>query len=318
MTNTHNVHCTINKRELYYNANSDSIKPRIFVDNTQELIHFHHDSSARIWYNDLNAKYDMHWHTAVEIIVPMENWYEFTVQNETIRAYPGDIVIIPPNELHSLTAPETGNRFIYLLDISPFSKLKGFASIQSILAKPYLLINKTSYPTIYTDIYNLLAQMRDEYFNEAEFAELSVSALMLNLLIKLGKNHIEQIDMLSGIRIYKQKEYIQKFNNVMEYIDAHYTDDLDLEQIASSIGFSKYHFVRLFKQYTNHTFCGYINHRRIKAAEELLEQPNLSITEIAMHSGFPSISTFNRLFKQQKGCTPSEYREKHHFNHVIG
>ena len=42
------------------------------------------------------------------------------------------------------------------------------------------------------------------------------------------------------------------------------------KDIASSIGFSKYHFSRLFKQYTNYTFCAYLCHRRIKVAEELL------------------------------------------------
>ena len=54
----------------------------------------------------------------------------------------------------------------------------------------------------------------------------------------------------------------------------------------------------------------------IKVAEELLEQSGISITEVAMKAGFPSISTFNRLFKQAKGCSPSEYREKNH-SHLL-
>ena len=96
----------------------------------------------------------------------------------------------------------------------------------------------------------------------------------------------------------------------MDYIDEHYMEDLNLEDIAESIGFSKFHFSRLFKQYTNFTFCDYLCYRRIKVAEELLAMPDLSITEVALQAGFPSISTFNRLFKQHKNCTPSEYRSK--------
>lgn len=101
----------------------------------------------------------------------------------------------------------------------------------------------------------------------------------------------------------------------MTYIDTHYTENLDLETVAKSVGFSKYHFSRLFKQYTNFTFGDYLCYRRIKAAEELLANPDLSITEVAIQAGFPSISTFNRLFKQHKNCTPSEYRSKEHTFH---
>lgn len=108
---------------------------------------------------------------------------------------------------------------------------------------------------------------------------------------------------------------VSSFSLPLHYIDTHYTENLDLETVAKSVGFSKYHFSRLFKQYTNFTFGDYLCYRRIKAAEELLANPDLSITEVAIQAGFPSISTFNRLFKQHKNCTPSEYRSKEHTFH---
>lgn len=299
-------------REMYYTVNSDTARSRILVDTGQELVQYHQDSSIRIWYNDIPANYEPHWHSALEIIVPVESWYDAEINGEVYHAVPGDIMMIPPGELHSLTAPEEGSRFVFLFDLSMLSRLHGFASIQSILTKP-LLLTRATYPYIYDDVYQLLIQMRNEYFTKSEFAELTIYSLLLNLFVKLGTNHLENIDMFSGIRVYKQKEYVAKFNSVMDYIDSHYMEDLNLDEIASSIGFSKYHFSRLFKQYTNYTFCSYICYRRIKIAEELLEQSDLSITEVALQSGFPSISTFNRLFKQAKGCTPTEYREKNNF-----
>ena len=48
----------------------------------------------------------------------------------------------------------------------------------------------------------------------------------------------------------------------------------------------------------------------VRFLKELLAIPDLSITEISLQVGFSSISTFNRVFKQQKNCTPSEYRAK--------
>ena len=153
-------------------------------------------------------------------------------------------------------------------------------------------------------------QIRNEYFGEKDFAELTIFSLLLNLFVLIGTNHINSLNFFSSMRPSKQKAYINKFNTVMEYIDANYMSDLSLDAVAAAAGFSKFHFSRLFKQYTGFTFCDYIRHRKIKIAEELLNQSDLSVTEIAMQSGFVSLSTFNRVFRQLKNCSPTEYREK--------
>ena len=296
-------------RAAFYDANSDTRKPRIVVGTAQELVQYRQDSGTRIWYNDIPNSFTAHWHRALEIIVPVENWYDVHLSGEVYRVNPGEIFLIPPGELHSLTAPEEGSRFVFLFDLSSFSRINGFSGIQSILANP-LHITRSEYPGIYDDVYQILVQMRNEYFSKNEFAELTIYSLLASMFVKIGTNHLNSINMFPNMRVYKQKEYMDKFTSVMDYIDAHYMDELNLDDIASSIGFSKYHFSRLFKQYTGYTFCAYITYRRVKIAEELLEQPEYSITEVALQSGFPSISTFNRVFKQTKNCTPSEYREK--------
>lgn len=300
----------------FNSINSDFSGTRNMQSDRQELVSYHQSSAIRIWCNQQAVDFDPHWHSAMEIIAPVENWYDAVIRGETFHLVPGDILIIPSGELHALKAPEKGTRFIFLFDISSIAKLSGFASIQSVMDDP-LIITKNTYPHIYDDVYHILLQMRNEYFNKNEFAELTIFSLLLNLFVKLGTNHLSNMNLFASARPYKQKEYINKFNDVMDYIDAHYMEDFTLDSVASAIGFSKYHFSRLFKQYTGFSFCAYICHRRIKVAEELLEQPDLSITEIAMQSGFPSISTFNRVFRQQKNCSPSEYREKNRYQAII-
>ncbi len=78
--------------------------------------------------------------------------------------------------------------------------------------------------------------------------------------------------------------------------------------MADLAGFSKYHFSRLFKNFTGLSFYKYLNKKRIEHAEELLVDPSLSITEVALQSGFTSLSAFIRMFKQIKDCTPTEFR----------
>lgn len=297
-------------RDIFYSVNSDTKLGSVDAVTGQELVQYYQDTAVCIWYNDLPADYEPHWHLALEIIMPLENWYDAVIGEEHFHIVPGDILFIPPGDLHTLKAPETGNRFVFLFNLSALTNLRDFASIQSILSQP-LLLSHASYPdNIYNEVYQILLQMTREYFSRNQFAELTIFSLLLKLFVKLGNNHLENIELLSGMRAYKQQEYMEKFSSVMSYIDSHYMEELNLEDIAKSIGFSKYHFSRLFKQYTNYTFCTYICRRRIKVAEELLLKPDLSITEVALQSGFPSISTFNRVFKQQKSCTPSEYREQ--------
>lgn len=277
------------------------------LSQEQEIVQFKNNSTIRVWYNVETADYTPHWHSALEIIVPVENYYDVQINEEQFRVNPGEIIAIPPGEMHTLLAPDTGSRFIFMFDISPYSKLKGFSGIQSLLINP-LHITREDYPKIYDEIFQLLQAISAEYFSENEYKELTIHSLLLSLFVKLGHNHIDTANLFPNVRPGKQKTYVKKFNDLLDYIDTHYMEELTLEEVATSIGFSKFHFSRLFRQYTNFTFCDYVNYRRIKVAEELLVQPDLSITEVALQSGFPSISTFNRLFKQQKNCTPSEYR----------
>ena len=79
-------------------------------------------------------------------------------------------------------------------------------------------------------------------------------------------------------------------------------------EIAGMTGFSKFHFSRLFKEFTGTSFYKYLNVRRISHAERLLLDPQLNVTDAAVLSGFNSISAFMRMFKIIKGCTPTEFR----------
>lgn len=277
------------------------------VENFYETVHYQKNSSMRIWFNEQNQDFAAHWHNALEIIMPIENYYDVDACGQHYHIQPEEILIIPAGEMHTLYAPETGQRFIFQFDVSMISYINGYSVFESLMPA-CLHITRSSCPHIYSAVRQLLLKMTDEYFGSAEFRELAIHSSLTRLLVIVGRDRLNGATVFSNTRIYKQKEYIQKFKSVITYIDKHYTENLSLDMVASYSGFSKYHFTRLFKQYTNFTYYEYLVFRRLKTAEELLTQPNLSVTEIALQSGFSSISSFNRIFKQKKGCTPSEYR----------
>jgi AraC-like DNA-binding protein len=108
------------------------------------------------------------------------------------------------------------------------------------------------------------------------------------------------------------KPLTKKLSNelkAVEFIDNNYEKHLTIDEIASVAGFSKFHFSRLFKNYTGFTVIEHINGRRCENAKLMLENNSLSISQIAAECGFWESSYFTKVFKKIKGCTPKIYRK---------
>ena len=85
-------------------------------------------------------------------------------------------------------------------------------------------------------------------------------------------------------------------------------DQLSLESLAQESGYSRVHFMRMFRAATGRSPHNYLMNLRIERARELLSNPALSLTDIALDCGFSSHSHLTRVFRQFLGVTPSEYR----------
>ena len=85
-------------------------------------------------------------------------------------------------------------------------------------------------------------------------------------------------------------------------------DDLSQGAMAKLAGISKDYFSRIFRSVTGMNYSRWLNMIRLEKATELLADKQMTLTEIAMHSGFQSISSFNRVFHTEKGMSPGEYR----------
>ncbi|WP_232494094.1 helix-turn-helix domain-containing protein [Novosphingobium kaempferiae] len=101
-----------------------------------------------------------------------------------------------------------------------------------------------------------------------------------------------------------------RLKRVLEYIEEHYAEAIDLDRLATEAGLSPSHFLRLFRQTIGSTPHRYVTDRRIRAAREALERGKASITEIAWESGFASEGNFTRNFRESTGVTPDRYRDR--------
>lgn len=102
----------------------------------------------------------------------------------------------------------------------------------------------------------------------------------------------------------------QRLGCVIDYIEAHLTEDISLSDLALAAGLSKFHFSRLFKDAIGLTPHKYVLKRRIERAAPVLKQGDLTIAQIAYMFGFTDQSHFTRVFKQVKGVTPKLFIKK--------
>lgn len=95
---------------------------------------------------------------------------------------------------------------------------------------------------------------------------------------------------------------------VVNYIDDNFKQELSLRNLAEKSALSEYYFLRLFKKNTGYTVHEYIISVRITNAKELLKSTRLSLKEIAYQCGFSNESSFSNTFKKQTGMTPGIFR----------
>lgn len=116
-------------------------------------------------------------------------------------------------------------------------------------------------------------------------------------------------EILNDIEPKYDSEGISKIYKALVFVDKNYALQITLEEISDVVNMNPSYFCRVFKKVTGKTLMEYINYVRIWKAENLLTSTEKSILDIAVETGFSSISYFNRVFKKIKGASPTVYRK---------
>ena len=270
-----------------------------------ETVEYENQRFVMLYDNDEIEEYPTHWHNAVEVIIPLHNGFTVTVGGTDYHLNEKEIIIIPPGELHSMPAQE-GRRIIFQCDNSIISDIPALEAILPVFSEAFYIT-----PNVSKELYILsrksILDIYSEYYSKLTLADVKIYLCLIKMLTAVREYQLTQAaDAFAGEM--PGKDDSKKFNMVMKYINQNYMFEIPLEKIADIAGYSKYHFSRIFKKYNNVSYIQYINGKRIKAAERLLIDPSLSVTEVAMRAGFASLTTFNRAFKKAKNCTPTEFK----------
>lgn len=110
--------------------------------------------------------------------------------------------------------------------------------------------------------------------------------------------------------IYNETSHQSPIKKALEYIDYNFMKNITVLDIAEEINFSKFYFIRMFKNEIGKTPYQYILETRLNHAKHLLTKTDAQIKQVAKEAGFRSEENFHYTFKKENGITPLQYRKK--------
>lgn len=177
-------------------------------------------------------------------------------------------------------------------------------SIDELLPYPVYHFN----PETRIRIRTLFSDMLTEYNNYDKYSELYLEGMLYQLLLIIAREHL--VNSPGDIIINSTNPRIL---DAICYIDSHFSENPDINEVASYINFSASHFSRLFKENTGVTFSAYLASVKLQHAMSLLVHTEHSIEEIADLCGFPDSSYLCHIFKKNHNISPAGYRKAHKY-----
>ena len=251
--------------------------------------------------------YHYNWHGETEILILLKGQMEMSCNGETFTMEPLDVVIISPQVGHATLALEedviafaihVGNEFYQQYD-------PDFGAYQFVLR---------------SDNSNRHSQF---------FTTLRHHAAMTMLLMTKGESPVHRMWIehhylaLAG-DVFREFDPIKKihenarpgdmkpatFDKMIAYIDEHYEQKIELEDIAKIGGYNVNYTSQFFKRQLGVSFLEYVLRLRLREATVSLANSTDSVAHIAINCGFADIKAFNVAFKKHFHTTPSEYRKQ--------
>ena len=308
------------------------------VSNDVEEVDFIPGSNMRIWYNNRSEDYPVHRHSCLEITIPIEKSYTYIFDDRTIILKEKEILFVPPDMLHKIAGTKSGIRFIYLFNVDFLKGFFDYSEFQKLIKEP-LLITPDTHPDIYSLIFEKFMEINDLYFfYSTTVKEISIFGKLMDVQgvgkqlndddgdvgavvadpLEIDDQVIENISLQDGAfsllqaggMLFLHAAANLKFKTLAEWLAMHSSENISMDEAATHVGYSKFHFARLFKEYTGMTFNDYQTTLKLKEVERQLADTDLQISDIAMSCGFNNLTSLSRCFKKQYGCSPSQFRNR--------
>ena len=261
--------------------------------------HQHHNSIGEVYnaYLYKGVRWPAHFHRGFEIVCALQGTVHTTIDGKTYQLQQGDCAWIFPYQIHSYDRSEHSQTCIIVFSerhVSAYAqKHRNQRATQPVFrlspATQTLLCNSLLQELPHPLPYALKLPQPDEYL---------LKACLYAVCSDFEKTTEYTLGAYDDSIVFK----------IIDFIEANYLSDISLQTLAKSLGYSYDYLSRVFSQRFHLHFTTLVNQYRCEYATNLLTNKDLSITEIALQSGFQSIRSFNRIFRLITGKSPSQFR----------
>lgn len=270
------------------------------------------NQSYDIFYTD-SVNSPLHWHYYSEIIYMTKGSVTITCNNRKAVLKEGDLCYIYPLQLHEFTKAHDKEvqyaviKFdIHTINIpqSHITKIYDIF-IRRTQEKDFCIItDSTRLNKMYINF--LIHHTVTEYTEKKDFYSLQVQANIYTLLIEIVRKNRKEI--INEKESHTDTDF--SFYNILEYIDTHSGEPLEIHKLAEMCHMSYSHFAKLFRENYGRSCKEYITYIRLNKAQDLLLNTDYDLNYIAQETGFFDCSHFIRTYKKWKGITPKQERLK--------
>ena len=232
-----------------------------------------------------NYNFSPHIHRHLELIFVREGEICLTIDGRQEQIAAGEYALILPNRIHEFHTEEHS-----LLDICVFSE-----DHIPVYAKEWR--DKTAVSSRFRCRESVSSFAERELFLESPIPEWHLRVAALSAIAGEYHTQTEFTDSFPGSE--------QLMTQILNYIEQNHTENITLKGMAEELGYEPHYLSRYFHRYIPMHFSQYVNWCRIYTAQNLLNQTDLSVTEVALQSGFQSIRNFNRVYRELTGTTPT-------------
>ncbi|REE55345.1 AraC-like DNA-binding protein [Paenibacillus taihuensis] len=254
----------------------------------------------------------LHWHEHFELIYIEHGEVVYQIAGQPFPTKPGDLLFVNSGELHSAAPLHSSESFtVYAIVFNP--SMLGLKEPHIVdLVAPYtnglsMIANRIDQTdSWYPLLKQTCMQLAHEFGNKQHGYELAVRSYCQLLFTWLSREFTVKQRSSTEMSAFRSKT--DQFKELLTYLESDLSERITVEQAASMVHMSPYHFCRMFKKMTGQTFVQYMNLNRINKAEYLLKHTSKSVTDIAAEVGCSSINSFSKLFRQLRGVSPREIR----------
>ncbi len=246
----------------------------------------------------------MHAHDTHELYFLLSGKRRYFVGHTIYDVSPGNLVLIPRTRLHRTTAPGQSGYARFVLNFSEEMHratvdLIGDEQFRTLMERGCLQLPQ-----------NIAWQV------QRDLEQLEHELTVTSPLTRSVATHLLQDILICALRYGKEKAPMHgntadKIQQTARYISENYAEPLTLEQTAQTAFMEKTYFSKRFKALTGFGFQEYLTQTRIAAAEQLLQNTELTMGEIAERCGFSGGNYFGDVFLRTKGISPSAYRQQY-------